>query len=192
MSVGQTYYFSVHAVNGVGLTGSATNSNGQTVVSSATTYFSDNFENWTVHGGAWSSVSGENVNHSLNTSTDFARSGTKSLKLTDNDTTAVYGACLVKNFSPTIAGNVYVRFYVYLPSALCFGQRQRDGLATFAASLVRRQSRPNVDLCGCQAADGGGWRWGISVSVGPVGGCVALHRNVHGHAVGEHGDAVLG
>ena len=41
----------------------------------------------------------------------------KSLKLTDNDTTAVSGACLVKNFSPTIAGNLYVRFYVYLPSA---------------------------------------------------------------------------
>ena len=32
LSVGQTYYFSVHAVNGVGLTGSATNSNGQMVV----------------------------------------------------------------------------------------------------------------------------------------------------------------
>ena len=33
LSVGQTYYFSVQAVNGAGLTGSATNSNGQTVVS---------------------------------------------------------------------------------------------------------------------------------------------------------------
>jgi hypothetical protein len=32
LSVGQTYYFSVKAVNGVGLTGNATNSNGQTVV----------------------------------------------------------------------------------------------------------------------------------------------------------------
>ena len=32
LTVGQTYYFSVQAVNGVGLTGSATNSNGQTVV----------------------------------------------------------------------------------------------------------------------------------------------------------------
>ena len=32
LSVGQTYYFSVQAVNGAGLTGSATNSNGQTVV----------------------------------------------------------------------------------------------------------------------------------------------------------------
>ena len=33
LSVGQTYYFSVKAVNGAGITGSATNSNGQTVVS---------------------------------------------------------------------------------------------------------------------------------------------------------------
>ena len=33
LSVGQTYFFSVKAVNGAGLTGSATNSNGQTVVS---------------------------------------------------------------------------------------------------------------------------------------------------------------
>ena len=32
LSVGQTYYFSIKAVNGVGLTGNATNSNGQTVV----------------------------------------------------------------------------------------------------------------------------------------------------------------
>ena len=64
------------------------------------TYFSDNFENWTVHGGAWSSVSGENANQALNTSTDYARSGTKSLKLTDTDTTSTYGACLVENFSP--------------------------------------------------------------------------------------------
>jgi len=33
LTVGQTYFFSVQAVNGAGLTGSATNSNGQTVVS---------------------------------------------------------------------------------------------------------------------------------------------------------------
>ena len=60
LTVGQTYYFSVKAVNGAGLTGSATNSNGQTVVSVGTVmYFQDNFENWTVHGGAWSSVNGE-------------------------------------------------------------------------------------------------------------------------------------
>ena len=32
LNVGQTYFFSVQAVNGAGLTGSATNSNGQTVV----------------------------------------------------------------------------------------------------------------------------------------------------------------
>ena len=55
-------------------------------------------------------------NQTLNTSTDYARAGTKSLKLTDTDTTAVIGACLVKTFSPTIASNIYVRFYVYLPS----------------------------------------------------------------------------
>ena len=36
LSVGQTYFFSVQAVNGVGLTGSATNSNGQTIVIDST------------------------------------------------------------------------------------------------------------------------------------------------------------
>ena len=36
LTVGQTYYFSVKAVNGAGLTGSATNSNGQTVVTDST------------------------------------------------------------------------------------------------------------------------------------------------------------
>ena len=45
LSVGTTYYFSVKAVNGAAMTGSATNSNGQTPVQdAATTYFSDNFE----------------------------------------------------------------------------------------------------------------------------------------------------
>ena len=116
LTVGQTYFFSVKAVNGAGLTGSATNSNGQTVVSSATTYFSDNFENWTVHGGAWSSISGESSSHTLNTSTDYAAAGTKSLKLTDTDSTGGNGACLVENFSPTISGDIYVRFYLYLPT----------------------------------------------------------------------------
>ena len=36
LTVGQTYYFSVKAINGVGLTGNATNSNGQTVVADST------------------------------------------------------------------------------------------------------------------------------------------------------------
>ena len=117
LTVGQTYYVSVRAVNGAGLNSTGTSSNGQTVVATAVTYFSDNFENWTVHGGAWSSVSGETATQTQNTSTDYARAGTKSLKLTDSDTTNSYGACLVKSFSPTIANGIYVRFYVYLPSA---------------------------------------------------------------------------
>ena len=250
LSVGQTYYFGVQAVNGSGLTGSATNSNGQTVVDttppsaghstrwnggrhfdhqfhhavvgqlgrrhgcrkrhqrlsvchrhlgrghanreldlvgqrddhhqerldvdrgpnlllqrpsgqwsrtdrqrhqlqrpngriSAVTYFSDNFENWTVHGGAWSSVSGENVNHSLNTSTDYARAGTKSLKLTDSDTTATYGACLVENFSPAISGGIYVRFYMYLPSAYASSNAGalRDDSCEFSAGTIAARCR---------------------------------------------------
>ena len=113
------------------------------MVSSAVTYFSDNFENWTVHGGAWSSVSGENVNHTLNTSTDYARGGTKSLKVTDTDTTATSGACLVENFSPTISGGIYVRFYVYLPDGLHFGEHGRR-LATDVAVWCGSNRRPDV------------------------------------------------
>ena len=117
LSVGQTYYFSVQAVNGAGLTGSATNSNGQTVVSgSSVIYFQDNFESWTVHGGAWSSVSGESSMHVLNTSTDYTKAGAKSLKITDTDTSGTYGACLVKNFSPAISADIYVRLYAFLPT----------------------------------------------------------------------------
>ena len=116
LTVGQTYYVSVRAVNGAGLNSAGTSSNGQTVVVAPVTYFSDTFDSWSVHGGAWSSTSGETSTHTLNTSTDQARAGTKSLKLTDTDTTAVYGACLVKNFSPTISGDIYVRFYVFLPT----------------------------------------------------------------------------
>jgi hypothetical protein len=87
-----------------------------TGTSSPVTYFSDNLENWTIHGGAWSSVNGESSSHTLNTSTDQARSGTKSLKLTDTDTTGSTGASLTKNFSPTISGDIYVRFYLFLPT----------------------------------------------------------------------------
>ena len=117
LSVGQTYYFSVRAVNGIGLTGSAANSNGQTIAATVpVTYFSDNFENWTVHGGAWSSVAGESATHTLNTSTDYARLGIKSLKITDLDTTATSGASLRKDFNPAISGDFYVRFYLFLPT----------------------------------------------------------------------------
>jgi hypothetical protein len=114
---GQTYYFSVRAVNGAGLTGAATNSNGQTVAAGASVvYFQDNFESWTAHGGAWSSVTGETSTHTLNTTASYAKAGAKGLKLADTDTTAVYGACLIKNFSPAISTDVYVRFYVFFPT----------------------------------------------------------------------------
>jgi hypothetical protein len=117
LTVGQTYYFSVKAVNGAGLTGNATNSNGQTVVTvSSVVYFQDNFESWTAHGGAWSSVNGESSTHSLNTSTTYAKAGAKSLKLTDTDTTGSTVASLTKNFSPAISGDIYVRFYLFLPT----------------------------------------------------------------------------
>ena len=117
LTVGQTYFFSVQAVNGAGLTGSPTSSDGQTVISATpVVYFSDNFENWTVHGGAWSSVNGENANHTLNTSTDQAAAGSKCLKITDTDSTGTTGAFLKENFSPAISGDVYVRFYIFLPT----------------------------------------------------------------------------
>ena len=117
LTVGQTYYFSVKAVNGAGLTGNATNSNGQTVVTiTSVVYFQDNFESWTTHGGAWSSVTGETSTHTLNTSTDHAKAGAKGLKLTDTDTTSAYGAYLTRNFSPVISGDIYVRFYVFFPT----------------------------------------------------------------------------
>jgi hypothetical protein len=61
-------------------------------------------------------VNGESSAHTLNTSTDQARSGTKSLKLTDTDTTGSNGAYLTKNFSPVISGDIYVRFYLFLPT----------------------------------------------------------------------------
>ena len=82
------------------------------------TYFSDNFENWTVHGGAWSSVSGESATNTLNTSTDYARAGSKSLKIVDTSTTETAGACLEKDFSPAISGDFYVRFYLFLAHRL--------------------------------------------------------------------------
>jgi hypothetical protein len=118
LTVGQTYYFSVKAVNGAGLTGNATNSNGQTVVAGggSVTYFQDNFESWTVHGGAWSSVNGESASHTLNTSTTYAKAGAKCLKITDTDSTGTSGAYLAKNFSPAISGDVYVRFFIFLPT----------------------------------------------------------------------------
>jgi len=75
-----------------------------------------------VHGGAWSSVNYESSTHTLNTSTDYAMSGAKSLKLTDTDTSAIsYGASLTKTFSPTISGDIYVRYFVFLPTGYASG-----------------------------------------------------------------------
>ena len=55
------------------------------VLAAPVVYFSDNFESWTVHGGAWSSVNNETAGNLIDTSTDFARVGSKSLKCTDTD-----------------------------------------------------------------------------------------------------------
>ena len=137
----------MQAVNGAGLTSSATNSNGQTVVSvSNVVYFSDNFESWTVHGGAWSSVNGESSTHTLNTSTDYAKAGAKGLKITDNDTTATVGASLTKNFSPVISTDIYVRFFIFLPT----------GYGSANSTCTRRILRVNTDTSELHRALAGG------------------------------------
>ncbi len=56
-----------------------------TTIQSPVTYFSDNFENWTVYGGAWSTVNGINSSHTLNTSTNEAAAGTHSVEITGYD-----------------------------------------------------------------------------------------------------------
>ena len=175
--VGQTYYFSVQAVNGAGLTSSATNSNGQTVVSvSNVVYFSDNFESWTVHGGAWSSVNGESSTHTLDTSTDYAMAGSKSLKTTDTDTTATTGASLTKNFSPVISGDIYVRFFIFLPTG--FGSAN----ATCSRRIVRvYMNAGNYTVITLAAdklsvAEVGGWTGTAQTSISEnAWHCVELH-----------------
>ncbi len=87
-----------------------------TTIQSPVTYFSDTFENWTVYGGAWSTVTGINSSHTLDTSTTEAAAGTHSLELTGYDIENQYGAYLTKNFSPTITSDIYVRFYLFLPT----------------------------------------------------------------------------
>ena len=81
-----------------------------------TTYFSDNFENWTVHGGAWTSVTGESGSETLDTSTDQAKAGTKSLKLTSTSSTAGSGGYLSKTLSSLVTGDIYARFYIFFPT----------------------------------------------------------------------------
>ena len=173
LAVGTTYYFSVKAVNGVGLTGSATNSNGQAV--QPLVYFADNFENWTVHGGAWSSVNGENANHTLNTSTDHVAAGSKSLKITDTDSTGTTGASLTKNFSPVISGQVYVRFYIYLPGGYWL---TNETCAENGAHVVRQQPRPDHGHRP-DAHHGRGGRVDQRVMAEHLGRPVALLRDVH-------------
>ncbi len=117
LNVGTTYYFSVKATDNAGLVGSATNSPGQTVQTGSTIYFQDNFESWSVYGGAWSTVNGVSSAHSLSTSTDFAAGGVTSIKIVDTDVVGgANGASLTKNFSPTISTDIHVRFFVYLPT----------------------------------------------------------------------------
>ncbi len=132
LTVGTTYYFSVKATDNAGLVGSATNSSGCTVQTSGTTiYFQDNFENWSVYGGAWSSVNGVNSSHTLNTSTVEAAGGTHSLQLYGVDVAGQNGAYLTENFSPVISGGINVRFFVFLPT----------GFGTANSTCLRRVLR---------------------------------------------------
>ncbi len=111
LNVGTTYYFSVEAVNGVGVTGPATNSSGCTVVSSGSTvYFQDNFESWSSWGGPWSTVVGGSTS-TINTSTAEAAAGTHSLVVT-----LPSAGYLEKNFTSAITTDTYTRFYVFLPT----------------------------------------------------------------------------
>jgi hypothetical protein len=147
-----------------------------TGITSPVTYFSDNFENWTVHGGAWSSVNGETSTHTLNTSTDYARSGTKSLKLTDTDTTATAGASLTKSFSPAISGDVYARFYVYLPTGYgsTNGNCNRRLLQIHSGSTNKAMLVTNADAVYVQESIGWTSTAGIALSEGQWH-CVEMH-----------------
>jgi len=108
LTAGQKYYFSVRAVNGVGLIGAVGTSNGQTAQPpEPVVYFQDNFESWTARPGAWTSATGTST--TLNVSTDQAKAGTHGLKVT-----LPSAGYLQKTFNPIITGDVYVRFYVYL------------------------------------------------------------------------------
>jgi len=110
LTAGQKYYFSVRAVNGVGLIGAVGTSNGQTAQPpEPVVYFQDNFESWTARPGAWTSATGTST--TLNVSTDQAKAGTHGLKVT-----LPSAGYLQKTFNPIITGDVYVRFYVYLPT----------------------------------------------------------------------------
>ena len=115
--VGQTYYFSVVAVNGAVLTGSATNSDGQTRLKNYITYFSDDFEKPGRFTEARGPASATNPPfRRFNTSTDQVVAGRKGLKITDTDTATAAGGCLIKTFSPVITDDFYVQFYLFLPT----------------------------------------------------------------------------
>ncbi len=191
LNVGTTYYFSVEAVNGVGATGPATNSSGCTVVSSGSTvYFQDNFESWSVYGGAWSSVLGVNSSHTLNTDTAYAAAGTHSLQLFGVDTAGPIDASLSKTLSPTVTTDIYTRFYVFLPTGY-----------TAANSAVTRRllrvwcgsNRGQISLEGGnplmeQIGNWGAAEWPSAA----VGKYVALHRDAHRPALDEHALGALG
>ncbi len=118
-----------------------------TTIQSPVTYFSDNFENWTVYGGAWSTVNGINSSHTLNTSTTEAAAGTHSLKLTGYDIENQIGAYLTENFSPTITGNIYVRFYLFLPTG--FGTAN-TGCARRLLHVYGGSNRAQLSIMGDQ------------------------------------------
>ncbi len=123
-----------------------------TTIQSPVTYFSDNFENWTVYGGAWSTVNGINSSHTLNTSTNEAAAGTHSLEITgydlaDNSGTIYYDAYLTKNFSPTISGDIYVRFYLFLPTG--FGAAN-TGCARRLLHVYSGSNRAQLSILGDQ------------------------------------------
>ena len=112
----------------------------------------------------------------MNTSTDFAKAGTKSVKITDTDTTATFGACLVKNFSPVISGDIYVRFYVYLPTG--YGSTNLGGTRR-VLRLWCQSNRSQISLVGEQPdmEEVGAWHsdaWPTSLSEG-AWHCIEIH-----------------
>jgi hypothetical protein len=121
----QKYYVSVKAVNGAGLESSVTTSDG-IIVRKPLYIFHDDFDSWSAKPGAWDSANGETASHIINTTTEQKFNGTKSLKVTDNDSAGTNGAYLLKTFTPGLTADTYVRFYFFIPTGFGATGGSRD------------------------------------------------------------------
>ncbi len=191
LNVGTTYYFGVEAVNGVGATGPATNSSGCKVVSSGSTiYFQDNFESWSVYGGAWR-LRPRREQQPYAEHRHRLCGGRHAQPAAFRRQHGGTHRCLLEQNPQPDGHHRHLHAFLRVSADRIYGG-QLGCHAKVAPRLVREQPRPDF-AGGRESAHGANRQLGCGgVAQRAVGKYVALHRDAHRPALDEHALGVLG